>query len=77
MRFATKKNVARTSLEVGFILLLFYGNLLMGEFTHSGLGSKNGLIWALGDIFTAANFAIGITVAFVAHVIFDFLRARF
>ena len=44
--------------EGGFIIFLFYSNLLMGEFERSGMGQKNGVAWALGDVFTAANFEI-------------------
>lgn len=31
-----KKNMWRAVIEVGFILFLFYANLLMGEFERSG-----------------------------------------
>ena len=34
-------------IEVGFIVFLFYSNLLMGEFERSGMGQKRGLAWAL------------------------------
>jgi len=47
-------------IEVSFILFLFYTNLLMGEFERSGMGQKNGLVWALSDIFTSSNFKIAI-----------------
>lgn len=70
-------NLAKTCLEVAFIVLLFYGNLLMGEFNRSGLGHKMGLWWALQEIVTPANFLIALIVGLVAHVIFDFLRAKF
>jgi hypothetical protein len=33
-----KKNAWRAAIEVGFIVFLFYANLLMGEFERSGLG---------------------------------------
>ena len=29
-------------IEVGFIIFLFYSNLLMGEFERSGMGQKRG-----------------------------------
>jgi len=32
------KNVWRAVIEVGFIIFLFYSNLLMGEFERSGMG---------------------------------------
>jgi hypothetical protein len=40
-------------IETGFIIVLFYSNLLMGEFGRSGMGRAQGLVWALGDILTA------------------------
>src|ERR1035437_7594184 len=46
----------RAVLEVGFIVFLFYSNLLTGEFTHSGAGHSKGLLWAVKDIFTITNF---------------------
>jgi len=67
----------RIVLEVGFILFLFYSNLLMGDFSHSGMGHKNGLIWAIQDIFTISNFIIGILLAFVGYVVFEILRKKF
>jgi hypothetical protein len=32
MILAMKKNIWRAAIEVGFIIFLFYSNLLMGEF---------------------------------------------
>jgi hypothetical protein len=55
---AMKKNVWRAVIEVGFITFLFYSNPLMGEFERSGMGQKRGVAWAMGDVFTAANFEI-------------------
>jgi hypothetical protein len=43
---AMKKNVWRAVIEVGFIIFLFYSNLLLGEFERSGLGQKKGVVWA-------------------------------
>ena len=71
-----KKNAWRISIEVGFILFLFYTNLLMGEFEHSGMGQKRGLIWALWNIFTRSNFAIAVIAAGIGYVMVEFLRRR-
>jgi hypothetical protein len=49
----------------------------MGEYEASGQGTGRGLLWALRDIFTAANFTIAIATALVGHLIFEFLRKRF
>jgi hypothetical protein len=72
-----KKNVWRAVIEVGFIIFLFYSNLLMGEFERSGMGQKRGLAWAIGDVLTAANFAIATMAALIGYSLFEFLRKRF
>ncbi len=68
------KHLARAAVESGFIVFLFYANLLMGEYERSGAAQARGLAWALGDVFTAANFAIAVLAAFVGHFVVDFLR---
>jgi hypothetical protein len=75
--FAMKKSFLRAAIEVGFIIFLFYSNLLMGEFERSGMGQKRGVAWAIGDVFTAANFEIATIAAFVGYIVFEFLRKRF
>jgi hypothetical protein len=75
--FAMRKNVWRAVIEVGFIIFLFYSNLLMGEFKRSGMGQKRGLSWAIGDVFTAANFEIATIAALIGYILFEFLRKRF
>jgi hypothetical protein len=72
-----KKNVWRMLVEVGFIIFLFYSNLLMGEFERSGMGRKGGLIWALSDVFTLSSFAIAIVAATIGYLLLEFLRTRF
>jgi len=71
-----KKHVWRAAAEIGFIVFLFYSNLLMGEFTHSGLGRAMGLAWAIGDIFTQANFTIAVIAALIGYLVVEFLRHR-
>jgi hypothetical protein len=66
----------RGLIEIGFILFLFYANLLMGEFERSGGGRRNGLEWALHDIFTVSNFEVAIIAAIIGYFLFEFLRAR-
>ena len=51
-----KKNVWRAGIEIGFIIFLFYSNLLMGEFERSGMGQKRGLAWAIADVFYVCQF---------------------
>ncbi len=72
-----KKNVCRAGIEIGFIIFLFYSNLLMGEFERSGMGQKRGLAWAIADVFTSANFEIAVLAALVGYIAFEFLRKRF
>ena len=72
-----KKNVLRAVIEMGFIVFLFYANLLMGEFERSGMGQKRGLTWAIEDILTRANFEIAMIAALIGYVFFEFLRKRF
>jgi hypothetical protein len=77
MVFAMKKNAWRAVVEVGFIVFLFYSNLLMGEFERSGMGRKRGLGWAIADVFTVANFEIAIVAALAGYTLLEFLRKRF
>ncbi len=72
-----KKNGWRAVIEVGFIIFLFYSNLLMGEFERSGMGQKRGVAWAIRDVFTAANFVIAMIAALIGYILFEFLRKRF
>jgi hypothetical protein len=66
----------RAVIEVGFIVFLFYSNLLMGEFSHSnGLGKS--FAFAIRDIFTGTNFAIAITSGLIGYVVFEYLRRKF
>jgi hypothetical protein len=70
------KPIWRAIIELGFIVFLFYSNLLMGEYNHSGIGNKNGLLWALNDIFTIPNLTIAILFGLIGHLVFEFLRKR-
>jgi hypothetical protein len=49
----------------------------MGEFGRSGMGRERGLVWALGDILTAANFGIAMIAALIGYGLVEFLRNRF
>ena len=72
-----KKNVWRAVIEIAFIIFLFYSNLLMGEFERSGPGQTRGMAWAIGDVFTAANFEIATIAALIGYILFEFLRKKF
>jgi hypothetical protein len=72
-----KKSIWRAATEIGFIIFLFYSNLLMGEFESSGMGQQRGIAWAIGDVFTAANFGIATIAALIGYALFESLRKRF
>ena len=79
---ATNPNAARklapiwrVLVEVGFIVFLFYSNLLMGEFEHAN-GHGRSLLFALHDIFTATNLAIAVVSGMIGYVVFEYLRKR-
>jgi hypothetical protein len=72
-----KKGLLRALIEVGFIVFLFYANLLMGEFTRSGMGHRLGIRWAISNVVTPANLVIAVLAALVGYVVFEFLRQRF
>jgi hypothetical protein len=72
-----KNNIWRAAIEMGFIIFLFYSNLLMGEFTSSGMGRAKGLAWAVFNIFTWSNFIIAVTASLIGYFVFEFLRDKF
>jgi hypothetical protein len=65
----------RAVIETGFIVFLFYSNLLMGEFTVAN-GRGKTLSAALMDIFTITNFAIALVSALIGYLVFEFLRKK-
>jgi hypothetical protein len=71
-----KDSVWRALIEIGFIIFLFYSNLLMGEFTRSGNGRGKELAWVITDIFTVDNFAIAAIAALIGYALFEALRKR-
>jgi hypothetical protein len=70
------KSFWRAMIEVSFIIFLFYSNLLMGELERSGTGQNKSLAWAIGDIFTAANFTVAVVAALIGYVLVEFLRKK-
>jgi hypothetical protein len=71
-----KKAVWRAVVEVGFIIFLFYSNLLMGEFECSGEAHGRSIAWAINDIFTETNFLIAVIAACIGYLFVEFLRKR-
>ncbi len=70
------KGICRALIEVGFIIFLFYSNLLMGELERSGAGRSRGFAWAVGDIFTDQNFAVAVAAALIGYVLVEILRKK-
>lgn len=56
-------------------MFLFYANLLMGEFTRTNARGKT-LGFALHDVFTLANFSIGLICAGIGYAVFEFWRRK-
>jgi hypothetical protein len=71
-----KRSFLRAVTEIGFIIFLFYANLLMGEYTRTLMHRDRGFVFALEDIFTEANFTIAIVAALIGYLIFEFLRKK-
>jgi hypothetical protein len=67
--------VLRAVIEIGFIVFLFYANLLMGEYTASR-GEGKALSAALSDIVTGKNLAIALVSAFIGYIAFEYLRKK-
>jgi uncharacterized protein with PQ loop repeat len=75
-RSKTARKIWRTFLEMGFIIFLFYSNLLMGQYNLGHRFSDKPLLVAAANIVTLDNFIIAVVAAFVGHVVFDFIRRR-
>ncbi len=71
-----KKRIARAVVEVGFIVFLFYANLLMGEYERSGQAQSRGLLWALEDVFTAQSVVIAVVAGIAGFLVVEYLRER-
>jgi len=71
-----KGSVWRAIVEAGFIIFLFYANLLMGEMERTANGRDKGLLWDLRDIFTRRNFVVAVIAALIGYVLVEYLRDR-
>jgi len=65
----------KAAIEIGFIIFLFYSNLLMGEFNRTA-GHHKTLLAAISDIITLKNFAIAVVASVTGHLGFEILRKR-
>lgn len=68
--------VMRAAIEMGFIIFLFYSNLLMGEFTRANSAHGKTLAFALRDVLTPTNFTIAVVSALIGYVVVEYLRRR-
>jgi hypothetical protein len=66
----------RAAIEAGFIIFLFYSNLLMGEFTRSNSAGGKSFTFAIQDVFTLTNLGIGIVSALIGYAIVEYLRKK-
>lgn len=69
--------ILRAIVEMGFIIFLFYSNLLMGEYEKTNQSQDHSLIWSLEDIFTIKNFIIALVSSFIGYIVFEYLRKKF
>ena len=65
----------RAIIEVGFIVFLFYTNLLMGEFSRAN-GPGKTFAFAIEDIFTGINLAIAFISGLIGYVVVEYLRKK-
>jgi len=68
--------IFRALIEMGFIIFLFYSNLLMGEYDRTGNGTRKSFEWAIEDIFTVSNLEIAVVAAVIGYLVFEFLRKK-
>lgn len=61
--------------EVGFIIFLFYSNLLMGEFTRAN-GRGKSFAFAVEDIFSVANLLIAVISGLLGYLVLNYFRKR-
>ena len=72
----TWKRILRALAEIGFIVFLFYTNLLMGEFTRARAAQHpEPFLSAVRDVFTTMNAMIALVAAFVGYIVIEAIRA--
>jgi len=71
----TLRNILRAFAEIGFIIFLFYTNLLMGQFTRSHAAERApGFLSAVYDVFTPTNALIGLIGAIIGYLVIEGFR---
>jgi len=71
-----RNTVVRAVIEIGFIIFLFYANLLMGEYTATNDTATKTLLDGLRDIYTYKNFGIAIVCSIIGYVVVEYLRKK-
>jgi hypothetical protein len=69
-----KNSIWKAVVEVGFIIFLFYSNLLMGEMERTARGREKGLLWDLHDIFTRGNLLVAVVAGLIGYLVVERLR---
>jgi hypothetical protein len=69
-------HVQRAAVEMGFIIFLFYSNLLMGEYTRTNAGAGKSLMAALANVITVENFAVAVVTSLLGHLVFEHFRKK-
>jgi hypothetical protein len=72
----TFRSASRALLEMGFIIFLFYSNLLMGQYNLGHTFADRPILTAVRAIVTVDNFIIAVLAAVIGHVAFDWMRRR-
>ncbi len=71
--YPPKNRYLRAAIEIGFIIFLFYSNLLMGEFTARA-GHNKTLLAAFANIVTIKNIAIALITSVAGYLGFETMR---
>ena len=69
-------HVQRAAVEMGFIIFLFYSNLLMGEYTRTNTGAGKSLVTAIANVITLENFAVAVVTSLLGHLVFEHFRKK-
>ncbi|HLX91666.1 MAG TPA: hypothetical protein VKR32_08285 [Puia sp.] len=72
-----KSKIVRAVVEMGFIIFLFYSNLLMGEYERANQSHKHGFIWSVEDIFTIGNLTIALLSSFIGYIAIEYFRKKY
>jgi hypothetical protein len=71
-----RRAVYKALIEIGFIIFLFYSNLLMGQYNLGHNFAQRPILEAIKNICTIDNFGLAVIAAFIGHVAFDRIRRR-